>query len=323
MLTDPHAPRPNRAISTRWGTPRASRAALAALLVLAACTSDDGVNAPPKRLTPEFVTGAAAEALQQDGRFTFAPAVTQPRDQLTEAQARTIALHFVRVMAPYLNDSWNRYHGAAVVATALKACDRALYAATPYVSITGNTSELTRRTFGPHWVVPLCVPGGPPQVVVAFSSQATELVTTPSSAPTPWERAAITAFGVPRTAASWMYNPEQATAYVFRQTGRRVRSVPELVMSPMPISPVLVRWRVDLEGPVSVVGGQSAATRQRATLFVGFAEQFSESGLLDFSGVGTREATLNWPDLLTRDPVSAVLSPLAPTGLELVRRATP
>lgn len=120
-----------------------------------------------------------------------------------------------------------------------------------------------------------------------------------------------------------MYSPEQATAYVFRQTGRRVWSVPELVMSPMPSSPVLVRWRVDLEGPVSVVGGQSAATRQRATLFVGFAEQFSESGLLDFSGAGAREATLNWPDLLTRDPVSAVLSPLAPTGLELVRKSTP
>ncbi len=315
--------------SPREAQPRSSRAAQPKYLIstvlavlVTGCFGEEGVNAPPKRLTPEFVTGAAAAALQSNGRFAFDVSVVRPPGQIAEDQAKAIAGRFVREMAPYLLALWSTDHGAAIEPTSLKACDRALYAASAYEALTGDYSEITQRTWGPQWVVPMCGSEGQPQVVVSFSSQAVELASVPPSSPAPWERASIASFGIPRSASRWMYNPEQATAYAFAQTGRRIRSVPQLVAPLRPESPTLVRWRVDLEGPVSVTGRESAITRQRTTLLVGFGVQFSESGLLDLNPQAIR-TTATWTDPVTKSEVRAVPSPLSPAGVEVVRRVTP
>jgi hypothetical protein len=90
-------------------------------------------------------------------------------------------------------------------------------------------------------------------------------------------------------------------------------------MTPMPETPALVRWRVDLEGAVSVKGDESASSRQRATLFVGFGSLFASSGLLDFNPNAAPRLN-TWVDAITKTQVRPALSPLAPADVEIVRR---
>ena len=291
------------------------------LCALAACS--ETLSMPAQRLDPSFVTGAAAAALQPNGRFALEAAVTAPANQVNESQAKAIASRFVLDMAPSLQRVWSEQHGSAVTTSALRPCDRALYAATPYLSIAGNASELTRRTLGPHWVVPMC-DKGQTTLVITFSALALELAVAPRPVPARWERAAIASFGFPPNAAGWMYSPELVTAHLFKETGRRIRSVPVLVMPPMPETPALVRWRIDLEGPVTVTGSISSIARERTTLFGGFGELFATAGTLDRNPQPSSEPPpLTWFDPVSKATVSATLSPLAPASVEIVRRAIP
>lgn len=284
--------------------------------VLAACFDRTSAPSAPK-LERAFVTGAAADALQGDGRFTLPDAVINPVGMIGEQQARRIALDYSRAVAPYFSARWSREHGAEVNVVQLKACDRAIYAASAYVSIAGNTSEITQRTFGPHWIVPMCS-GGQTQIVVSFSAQSIELLEPPGvGKPIPYHRTDFLSFGVPTQAASSLYSPEAVAAEAFRGTGKRVATVPVLVMSPHPAPPVLVRWRIDLESAVRVRGKDSGVPRERSSLFVGFGNGFGSSGLLDHNPQSDN-AVLSWTDPITKALIRAVLLSTAPANIEVV-----
>jgi hypothetical protein len=276
------------------------------------------VTEPVSRLTPSQVTPALARSLTSDGRFILPASVVNPSGELTEGQAKAIAIRYVRDLAPSLGSSWSADHGADVQAKSLAPCDRALYAANPYSTLAGaKLSEITVRTFGPHWVVPMCG-GARPQMVVSFSSLATELPTSVSANQlVPWERADIRSFGIPSGVPGSLFSPEGAAQRAFAVAGKRVRAIPSLIMNPMPASPVLVRWQVELEAPITVKGARSAVARDRSTLLVGYGETFKEAGLLDGNPQG-EAAALSWTDAVTREPFTLVLAPRAVGSVELV-----
>ena len=302
------------------------RVVLALTLIAAsnACVGASPVTEPRVRLTATHVTESLAATLTPDGRFVLASAVVNPPGQLTEDQAKSIASRFVRDVAWSRLGAWTAEHGAPIDANALAPCDRALYAADPYVSLNGpQLSEVTVRTFGAHWVIPMCGRSGQLQLVITLSALATEMaVNLGSTRPLPWERANISSYGFPIGAQGSVYSPEGAALYAFQKTGKRVASVPELIMSPMPMSPVLVRWRLDLDAPITVRGSSSGVSRERATLLVGFAEIFKSAGLLDRDPRG-EAPIVSWTDAVSRTAFTVVLSQLAPVSPEIVTRVHP
>lgn len=288
-------------------------------IVLSACADGSPSRQPRVRLVPAQVTEAVAAALAPDGRFVLPDSAVNPPGQLSEAQAKSIATRYVNDVASSRLGEWTTAHGAAIQPKGLAPCDRALYAATPYSSLDGtNLSEITLRTFGAHWVIPMCGQAQQLQIVVSFSAHATELVTAPGSPdPLPWERSDAMSFGVPIGTAGSMYSPEGAALYAYTAGGRRVSSVPELVMTPMPKAPVLVRWRLDLEAPITVIGANSGLTRELVTVFVGFGDSYASSGLLARDPRGETPPS-SWVDPLTKAPFAVVLAPHAPVALEIV-----
>lgn len=270
------------------------------------------------------MTGGAATALQEDGRFFLSPSVVNPPGQLSADQAKAIAKRYAREAAPFLINSWVGAHGGPINPDALNPCDRALYAASPYQPLPASLSELTLRTSGPHWVVPLCSTAGQTQVVVTFSALATEAAVELNSPKSVLQiaRADIVTFGIPKTAASTMYSPEAVASYAFTKTGKRVNAVPELMMTPMPQVPALARWTISIEGPVTLKGLESGQARQRSTLFIGFADRFTLSGLLD-RNPSAAALPVTWTDPMTKATFTPVLLSSAPGGVELVTRDKP
>ena len=312
-------------VQTRSHQRRTPLALLAITTVLqSACFDSAAVSAPPVHLAGTHVTDAVAATLSADGRFILPAAVVNPVGQINEAQARAIASRYVSDVSQFRVGEWSASHGATIDPTTLKPCDRALYAASPYAAVTGpSVSEITIRTFNAHWVVPMCGRSGNLQIVVSFSALATEL--TPNLGTTkivPWALADASSFGVPAGVATDMYSPEGATLFTFKKSGKRVSSIPELIMTPMPKAPALIRWRIDLENPVTVVGTVSQSVRQRGRLFVGFDDTFRSSGLLDLSPQATAPQT-SWIDAVTRTPFTVVLAANAPAQVELVTGANP
>ena len=290
-----------------------------------ACVDPSPVTVPRVRITPTHVTEDVATRLTADGRFILSTSVVSPPGALDESQAKAIATRYVRDVASSKIGEWTAAHGAAIQPATLTPCDRALYSASPYEPLNATpVSEITVRTFGPHWVVPMCAPGGRLQVVAAFSALATELATNVGSPnqPLPWERSDVMSFGVPLGTFGSMYSPEGAALYAFTAAGKRVSSVPELIMAAMPGSPVLVRWSLDLETPIAVTGARSAASRERGSLLVGFGDTFKSSGLLDRDPTGS-PALLTWTDPVTKAPFTVVLTSRASGAVELVTRRTP
>lgn len=292
-------------------------------VMLAACSNTDPLTQPALRVTPQNVTPAIAATLTPDGRFVLPAAVVNPPGQLSEAQAKAIALRFVKDVARLKVNTWSQEHGSPVQPGEFTVCDRALYAATPYASFDGgNLSEVTVRTFGPHWVVPLCGRSQDLEVVVSFSALATELADHVGAGVMPWERANALAFGIPLGSNAAMYSPEGAALHAFQAGGKRVNSVPELEMTPMPQVPALVRWRLDLEAPIAVTGGHSGVTRERGTIFIGFGESFKNSGMLDRDPKGDAPPS-QWTDPVTKAQFTVTPLATAPAIVELVTRSKP
>lgn len=313
---------------SRESTPHARRWCTIALLLMpalatSACT-DSGTTEPVVRIALSHVTDEVAASLTPDGQFILPSFAINPVDQVNESDARAIAARYVKDVAVFKAADWSSAYGSNIDPSALRPCDRALYAANPYVRLLGsNLSEITQRTFDAHWIVPMCGKGGGTQVVMAFSALATELSSAlGTSKVMPWERSHAMSFGVPAIAASALFSPEGAAAHVFKKSGKRVASVPVLTMTPMPGSSVLVRWRMDIESPVLVRGEVSSARRQRSRLFVGFGDTFRSSGLLDFNPSET-PAQIAWTDPITKSPFTTVHKAEAPQAVEIVTTVEP
>jgi hypothetical protein len=306
---------------------RARRRAVAVVvsaLMIGACTDSGTVSAPAVHLETTQVTEAVAASLTPDGRFILPSSAVNPVGEISEVQARALASRYVSDVAQFRVAEWSASYGSPIEPTALIPCDHALHAATPYASVTGGKlSPLTLHTFGPHWIVPMCGRNGALQMVVSFAALATELTPNLGTKQViPWSEADALSFGVPAGSASDMYSPEGATAYAFKKGGKRIASIPELVMNPMPKAPALVRWQIDLETPINVIGTESGLTRQRGKLLVGFGDTFRSSGLLDANPKAAAPVT-SWVDAVTHQPFTVVLGANTPQGVEIVTGGKP
>lgn len=310
---------PQHKAGLAWWRRHSSAGVLGLFVVATACTSDVQAPAPP--LQRDFLTGAAALALQSDGHFAMPNNVVNPIGEVSRAQAVEITRRYLLDVGHSLIGAWSTNFGSPIALADLAPCKQPLYAAGPYASISGNMSEGAARMLGPHWVVPICVDGGRIAVVLSFSAQATDLVV-PTGVNPPYETGDMLSFGVPATSDVSLYEPEAAAALAYASTGRRVTEVPLLVMNPRPEVPQLVRWRVQLEAPVLLEGHTSAASRSRSALLVGFASVFRISGLLDIDPAApVPMASIH--DGGTKSTLQTQLSPLAPAPVEVVTARQP
>jgi hypothetical protein len=293
------------------------------MMLLAAIVSacSDETTRPAVRVTSAEVTDELVARLRPDGSIALPESRINPVGEVGEAQARSVAARYVRDVAAQRVGEWSQTHGGVVRADDLTPCGRAVYAATPYTALEGSDlSEMTVRAFGPHWVVPMCSSDRRLQVVVAFSSLATELVPTVAAGKrVPWERSDVMSFGVPATVPGTLFSVEGAVSRAASLSGKRIKSVPDLLMNPMPGSPVLLRWQIELESPIKVVGRRSASVRERAKLMVGFGETFGESGMLDYD-LERESAFPTWKDAVTGAAFTVKLKPNSPDAVELVTR---
>ena len=289
----------------------------------AACSGTARVAGPP-RVDSTQVTELVAASLTREGRFILPEAAVNPVGQLGRRDAESIASQYVHQFAKFKVEQWSREYGSNVDTTALHLCDRALHAANAYEPLTtAGLSEVTIRTFGPQWIVPMCGRGEVTQVVVSFSALATELALEPAKgAALPWERAISMSFGVPSGTPSSIFSPEGAAATVFKESGKRVSTIPELTATPMPQVPSLVRWRVGIEAPVTVKGTDSGRQRERSSLLAGFGDTFRTSGLLDDNSVGAAPPT-SWTDPVTKQRFVVILKSNAPAAVERITVVRP
>ena len=291
---------------------------LGGMALIAGCTNDGRPSAPT--LERAFLTGAAAAALRSDGKFAMPDSVVNPLGQVTRAQAVTITRRYVKDVGPSLVGGWSTFFGSRLSLAELAPCKAPVYAATPYTAIVGDVSDAVAKELGPHWIVPICTSGGRVAVVLSFSARATTLVVA-AGANLHYELADVLSVGIPADAdASW-YEPESAAASAFARTGVRVTEVPTLVMNPRPEVPLLVRWRVPLEAPVTVVGAKSGASRSRTAVLVGFGVVFRESGLLDVAPDSAPRSSML--DRNTKATLQLGLSPAAPAPVEFVTPREP
>ncbi|HKG93283.1 MAG TPA: hypothetical protein VKA84_15360, partial [Gemmatimonadaceae bacterium] len=245
----------------------------------AACRDErPAVASPESKVNQEWVTGAAAAALNPNGQFVLPPPETGPEPELSEGQAVTLATAFIRFHGPWLRGAWEADHGAPVDLAALSRCGRTYYAATPYEPVPEGTSESLRLYYGSQWLVTFCAPSGVPQVSVSVSALATDLrVEKDHIAPQPLGFFAV---GIPLKYSTIIpITPEAAVKLAAQATGRRVSAIPQLIMAAHPSSPQVAKWRVVLDLPVQARGTHSARALTTREFYVGPDDSWQWIGL--------------------------------------------
>lgn len=251
---------------------RQSCAALfACVLGAAGCAETTAPDPAPD--VRAWVVGEAARSLDSDGRFVFPRAVIPLDSVIDEAQARALALAYVRTFAHV--SSFARplelQHEGSIDFERLYAAQRVEYAESVYEPLPDTVSASTRRAFGPAFLVRLLV-GLVPTVNVAVSVYQTDIqirdgkvVMTPGSAGGTFE-----ALGSERTYGySQPIGPEQATLAVGKATGAKIALVPSLWLPTWDYAPAFAKWRLTLDRTVSFRGVQSGHVYSTRIVYVG------------------------------------------------------
>lgn len=245
--------------------------ALGLLAVFAACSDESPTRAlPTASRLQAVVTGAAATALDQDGRIHLPAPARGAERELTAVEAVTFASAWTRDYAPMTRSWLEDTHGAAIDFKTLTSCGRPLYARSAFNAPPQGIPGPYRRIHGPWWLVTFCDAARAPSVSIAVSAWATEL--TMESGKLRFPRVGgteLVAVGIPvGHVGEYPSAPEVAMEFAARQTGRRVSEVPELV-TPLQTDgpPQLARWRVTLDGLARVRTG--LGERAITEVFVG------------------------------------------------------
>jgi hypothetical protein len=245
-----------------------------ALVILSSCGEQQRMIAPARGDATKWVTGAAAQRLDESGHFILAVA---PAGELSDPQARTLAQAYLRRGSRWLADVWQRDRGSDIDFDALTICPTAYYAR-PVLDLHGAGTRSLQQWLGPKWLFAACTPGGVPVVSIAVSSLARELsvvnghITGPGGGQ-------FTSAGIPNDLPMALITPEQAVQVAAQRTGRLVAAVPELVLPPPPAPPQLARWRIELDRPVNLVGQNSRRRVSTDVVYVGPGETWRATDL--------------------------------------------
>ncbi len=271
---------------SRW-----MRCSVGAVLLLAGC-SDGNTWAPVDSTdTQAYVVGAAAEALDENGRFRLPNDVRYPEGELDQSAAGRIAVDYVNAFGRFHVDRWVEEHGSGIDLDGLRVCDRPFYVRSAY-RIPLDAPDEIQNSLGPRWIVSLCGPGNRASVTLSFSSRVTALGTADQSAfltlaPT----AHFFSVGIPEFINGPIPAiPEVAVERGARFSGRLISEVPTLVRPAHPQSDLLSRWTTTVNQEVRVRLSSDEPLISTRDLLVGFGVDFRDSGVFVRTGSQTQSA---------------------------------
>lgn len=214
-------------------------------------------------LTPEI-----AKSLTPGGLFVLRDR-TASNAELTESQVRTIARAWVRQYFPSVRGHLETQRGARINAANLTDCARIYYGESPYNDVADlSDGGVTRRVYGPWWLVPLCA-GGAPVVLLGVSAYATDITISNGVIRLPMVSGGEFVWkGIPE-GVELPISPEKAAEMAANWTNTRVASIPRLILPNFRAgSPALARWQMDVT-PAVTIGNRANSGPLTKSLFVG------------------------------------------------------
>lgn len=240
------------------------------ILVMAGASCGDPV-APeaelplPPSVRP-WVTGAAAAALDRDGRFVMPDPVAPGPDPMIERSfAADLALAFIdtwvedvdvgSVAGLSIREYIERGHGGTVDWSNVRVEPRlAYFAKTPYEPLPDRLPQPYRRLFGPQYLVPM-YEGGTQVLSLSVAAYSADLAIDERGMVDlpPYYGNEFFPMGVadslPFRVPLW---PEEAVRIAAEATGAKVTEVPELIAPNRPKAPQGARWRLQFDRKVQV-----------------------------------------------------------------------
>jgi hypothetical protein len=249
---------------------------LGAFVVVSACDRPSPTNLDERPDVRQFVTGAAAKSLDNEGVFQLpAPVAPDTVPIISAERATDLAVSFVLSFGPATEKFWEEDRGGRVDFRTLKPDPRVFYASTPYELFPAGYHPSGRRAFGPFYLVQM-VFGSEPLVTVAVSAYNMDvLIDNEGKLNRPvLSGSDFLSQGVSRdTTKGYLppLTPEQAAIRVGRLTGARVSDVPEFVLPGFPLSPLHAAWKLILDRKVRVRTVRGSRTAEVRELYLGGA----------------------------------------------------
>jgi hypothetical protein len=255
-----------------WPSNMARKGALFCVL-LAACTQDLSGTHPLASTMADtsMLTVEVARALTPKGLFNVSGPPAGSNRELSESQVRTIGRAWARQFFPWVKGKLEAEHGQQIDGGKLRDCPRIYYAESAYAPLEDTADAgVSRRVFGPWWVVPLCV-NGVPQVSLGIAAYATDVTIQNDRIVLPrigggdfvWR-------GIPVNGPEFPISPEAAARLAAKLTGSRVASVPRLVMPDFREGgPALARWEMAIAPSVTLQNEQGQNASDASSVFVG------------------------------------------------------
>ena len=233
------------------------------------------VPSPPPITTVDSsaLSGAALAAWQPDGRFHVdAPRLDPILPIMSGSQAERVLASYVKTWAVYFSQVYASDRGGPVNVAALEPCGPALYAESTLQPPDDSLAMGLRAHNGSKWLQWYC---RDTTVVLSTSvgAYATALTDSGRSLPVGQDyydvlSNAIWTEGV-RISVRPPIHAEEAAARVHEATGRRIVTVPRLVLPRTPRSPAGALWLVELDSAVTVRGRVTGTTRSRRYFWYG------------------------------------------------------
>jgi hypothetical protein len=242
---------------------------LAGLAAINACRDTTRLVRPDDSgVDRAYVTGAAAAALDADGRFRLETGSGWQRPELSEVQAAALADVYAFRLAPTLPSWFERHRGAKIDFASLRRCGRAFYAFSPYVEppdalLAGRVNAVASR-----WMFTYCDGEESPAISVAVATTATHLrIVNGRIDGSTWRGMEFHGAGIPLGTTAPIL-PERAAERLAQESGARVASVPRLMLTGVGYFPQSARWMLDLDRDVTARNPQGVG-RSGRQFFVG------------------------------------------------------
>jgi hypothetical protein len=243
--------------------------------VLAACASDQIVNAPDSKLDPKYVTGEALAALQRNGEIRIPDLHATDGTEIDETRAFELSRAYMHDYVPLALELYEEDRGASIDLAALTPCPRAFYVAGNYDLASDVVSNVGRKVLSGHWLVSYCNRERVPIISISLSALAVDvsIIEGPIEMPNPGGN--FITFGVTVGVTAVPPSPESAIEAVAILTGRKVSKVPQLVPAHFPFSPQVAKWHITLDDSVDIRGVTSGTHERTADLYYGFGDDWN------------------------------------------------
>ena len=239
----------------------------AAMFFGVACQSDPtGPNGREAAIVvkSEWVTGAAAAALDSSGSFVYPPAafsfISPAR---ADSVSRAVLAFLIDVSGPTDTDGvLATDRGGPVHLSSLRPCERLTYVPNAVGPLPPAVDSSTRRFLGAHHVRAMCNSGGETELSIEIADAPSSIAIASGQFVGLWSRNSEWNFhAVPRSPLDrgLPVSPEMAVALVAQMTGVRITAPPDplqayggTIMAAYPA--LCMIWHVSLERPMQFRG---------------------------------------------------------------------